>query len=351
MVLLSELNYRPSFPPDYKPKIGIVGVGNIVRDGHLPTYARYGVEVGGVYDINPQATALAQEKFNVGTVHESLDSLLADDSIEIVDIATHPVERIDCVLRALDAGKHVLSQKPLAPDVPAAQKLVNAAAEKGLKLAVNQNGRWSPPWRITTLLIEKGLLGDVFAVTHIFDTDFHWITGTVFDNVKHWLLYDYAIHWFDITRCWMGERQPSRIRAREYRVPLQQSESVAKWGGWAEIEYPGGVNAMIRSVGSARTVHHGHRFWVHGSKGTAHGSALTNEHITLELDNTIIEYRPEGNWFDDGFAGTLGELMWAIAEDREPSNSARHNLLTLQMTLAACQSSEQDAAPITLQAL
>jgi hypothetical protein len=56
-------------------------------------------------------------------------------------------------------------------------------------------------------------------------------------------------------------------------------------------------------------------------------------------------------WYPDGFAGALGELISAIDEDREPFNSARHNLLTLGMTLATCRSAEQSGAPVALEKL
>jgi hypothetical protein len=50
----------------------------------------------------------------------------------------------------------------------------------------------------------------------------------------------------------------------------------------------------------------------------------------------------------DGFAGTMGELCSAIAEDREPFNSGRHNLLSVELTLAACRSAELDGAPVAV---
>jgi hypothetical protein len=54
----------------------------------------------------------------------------------------------------------------------------------------------------------------------------------------------------------------------------------------------------------------------------------------------------QGAWFPDGFAGTMGELLCAIAEDREPYHSARHTLFSLQMTLAACQAADNDGEPV-----
>lgn len=346
MVSLSQIDYRPAFPDSYRPKIGIIGVGQIVRNQHLRAYAKYSVPVGGVYDINPAAISAAQAEYDIGTVYPSLDALLSEPAIEVVDVATHPLDRVDIILRALAAGKHVLAQKPLALSAAGAQRVIDAAAAHGLKLAVNQNGRWTPPWRIATRLAEMGVIGDVFSVTHLFDVDFSWLTGTIYDAIPHWLFYDYAIHWFDITRCWLGNRTVKAIRAREYRTPNQPAESRANWAGWVEIEYDDGANAMLRSVGRSQSVHDGHTFWVHGTRGTVHGSVLVNEYVTLETDGSITRYQPDGAWFPDGFAGAMGELLSAIADDREPYHSARHNLLSLQMTLAACRSAELDGAPV-----
>jgi predicted dehydrogenase len=80
------LDYRPTFPPGYRPGLGLVGCGDIARSWHLPAYAEYGVDVVGVYDPAPEATKGIQERFPfVRRVFRSLDELLADDEIEIVD--------------------------------------------------------------------------------------------------------------------------------------------------------------------------------------------------------------------------------------------------------------------------
>ena len=65
------------------------------------------------------------------------------------------------------------------------------------------------------------------------------------------------------------------------------------------------------------------------------------EFVELERDGVATAFDLEGTWNPDGFAGTLAELARAIAEDREPFNSARHNLLSLAITLAACRSAEE----------
>ncbi len=344
-----QVDYKPSFPADYSPGIGIIGCGGIVKNAHLPAYKKYGLRVVGVYDVLPQATEGVIETFGVERVYDSLEDLLADPAIEVVDIATHPAERFELINKALDAGKHVLSQKPLALTLSEAKQLVSKAEHKRLKLAVNQNGRWAPPWRVATILVQKGIIGDVLSVTHLYDINYSWVTGTNFDRIKHFAIYDYSIHWVDITRCWMEGKIPSVVRAREYRTPIQPSDSITPWGMWMDFEYPKGYSAFIRGVGCSQTSQEGHYFWIHGREGTIRGSVLGSDYVELEKDGNYYKYELEGQWFPDGFAGSMAELLSSVKEDREPYNSASHNLLSLQMVLAACKSAESSGNPVSLE--
>lgn len=349
-----ELDYKPSFPQDYRAGIGIVGCGGIVRSSHLPSYARYGQRVVGVYDVRPEATAGIREEYGVEAVFHDLAELLGDPEIEIVDIATHPDVRPALVRDALAAGKHVLAQKPLAADLDTARQLVEEAERLGLGLAVNQNGRWAPAWRVATLLVERGAIGDVVAVTHLYDHNYGFTLGTVFDEIEHLVLYDYSVHWFDISRCWLEGKTPTSVRAREYRTPGQPPESTAPWGAWATIEYEDGSNAFIRGVGGAATTRPTKPFWIHGTEGTIRGRVLGSgnvpgsELVELERNGARTRFDLDGTWSSQGFAGAMGELVSAIAEGREPYNSARHNLLSLELTLAACRSAEEDGRPVPI---
>lgn len=353
--LETELDYRPSFPAGYRPGIGIVGCGGIVRTAHLPGYRRYGQRVVGVYDVRPEATAGIREQFGVERVFGELDELLSHPEIEIVDVATHPDVRPALVRRALAAGKHVLAQKPFAPDLETARELVEEGERSGLTVAVNQNGRWAPAWRAATKLIEQGAIGEVVAVTHLYHHNYRFTMGTAFDEIEHLVLYDYSVHWFDITRCWLEGKTVTAVRAREYRTPNQPVESKAPWGAYAAIDYEDGSSALIRGVGSAETSRPRKLFWVHGSEGTIRGAVLGSgpvpgeEELELERGGTTIGFQLDGSWHTNGFAGAMGELVTAIVEEREPYNSARHNLLSLELTLAACLSAEDDGRPVALE--
>jgi predicted dehydrogenase len=345
-----SLDYRPTFPPGYRPGLGLVGCGDIARSWHLPAYAEYGVDVVGVYDPAPEATDGIRDRFPfVRRVYASLDDLMADEDIEIVDVATRPDVRPELIGRALEAGKHVLAQKPLALDFGAARRLADEAEVRGVRVAVNQNGRWSPPWRIATLLIEQGAVGDVLAVTHFLDRPLPPLVGTHFDELDHFVIYDFFVHWIDICRCWLDGKSVQAVRALDYRTPDQPADARSPWAAWVEIHYADGASALVRSVGDARTKRPSCPFWVHGTDGTIRGSVLLgSDFVELERNGVSSGYALEGAWYPDGFAGALGELVTSIAEDREPFNSARHNLLSLQITLAACRSAEEGARAVSL---
>lgn len=343
-----SIDFRPHIPNDYHPGIAIVGIGGIVKSSHLPAYQKYGIPVAAVYDIRPEATAGIQNDFEIGRVAGSFEEILDDPAIEVVDIATFPEHRIPLVRQALMAGKHVLSQKPLALDPGSAQELIDLAAERGLKLAVNQNGRWSPPWRAATLLIEQGAIGELISITHLLDRSFRWTIGTHFETIPHWAIYDYTVHWIDITRTWMGDLTPVSVRGRDYRTPNQPPASLTPWGLTIEIDYDNGATAVIRATGGEPAAPEGHPFFINGTEGKIWGSALGTEYVELHRDGEHRRFELEGAWFPDGFAGTMGELLTAIAEDREPSNSARHNLRSLELTLAAVESADNGGAPVLL---
>ena len=265
-----------------------------------------------------------------------------------MDIATHPDVRPALIREALAAGKHVLAQKPLAEDLDTARELVEEAERLGMRLAVNQNGRWAPAWRVATLLVDRGAVGDVVAVTHLYDHNYGFTLGTVFDGIEHLVLYDYSVHWFDITRCWL-EAQESDERSSA-RVPNAEPAS-------ARAPHRGalGRRSSTKTARAASSVASGvlrrrgraNRSGSTARKARSVASCSARERAGLRAgrararrDETSFEL--DGTWHSQGFAGTLSELVCAIAEGREPYNSARHNLLSLELTLAACRSAEED---------
>lgn len=107
--------------------IGIVGCGGIVNYGHLIAYKNNGLTVVACYDADPAASAKTAQAHGIGTVHATLDALLADERVQIVDIAVQPWHQRAIAERVFAAGKHALCQKPLADTFAKAVAIAQAA--------------------------------------------------------------------------------------------------------------------------------------------------------------------------------------------------------------------------------
>lgn len=192
-------NYRPNTEHTHLG-IGLIGCGSIAQGAHLPAYRKHGFDVVAAFDISPASSAQVTQDFGIpatGTIEE----LLANPAVIVVDVAVRTEDRYLVICRALESGKHVLSQKPFASTIEEASALVELADTLGLTIAVNQNGRWAPSWRQATVWQNENAIGDVSYISHVFHTSFAWTRGRHFDAMEHFVLYDYAAHWFDITRC------------------------------------------------------------------------------------------------------------------------------------------------------
>jgi predicted dehydrogenase len=209
---------------------------------------------------------------------------------------------------------------------------------------VNQNARWAPVWRLATLLVERGAIGEVVGVTHVLDKPLPPIAGTHFDDIPHMLVSDYLVHWTDITRCWLGGQRVTEVQATDRRVPGQPDSAKNPWSATLQLGCANGATALLRMVGDVKTRTPSCPFWIHGTEATIRGSILGGEFLELERGDVTQRFVVDGAWFVDGFAGAMGELLCAIEEDREPYHSARDNLATLRLTRAAKISAEHAGA-------
>jgi predicted dehydrogenase len=337
-----SLSYRPRDPKRYRPGIGLIGCGGITK-WHLTAYKSAGYRVLAMCDIAIERARERRDEFYPDAVAtDNVDELLARDDIEVVDITTHPPNRPPIVEAALRAHKHVLSQKPFVLDLDVGGRLADLADEMGVKLAVNQNARWAPHFSYIREAVRAGLLGSIDAIHCDVHWDHSWVKGTVFESVRHLILYDFAIHWFDFVRTIMGEAVPRRIYASMARS-AQQTIMPALLAQ-AIIEYESTQVTLIFD-GFTR-FDHLDRTLVVGSAGAIRSTGPSTEFQRLEMTTAegIARPRLKGAWFPDGFHGTMAELLSAIAENREPSHSARNNLASLSLCFAAVASAERGEA-------
>ena len=339
---ISTLEYLPSDPTAYRPAIGLIGCGAITEE-HLTAYRDAGYHVVALCDIDRTAAEARREAFfPKATVTTSAEALLAMPEIEVVDIATHVAVRPPLVEAALRADKHVLSQKPFVLDLAEGNRLSALADARDRKLAVNQNGRWAPHFCFMRRAIARGVIGQVQSVQMAVHWDHNWIAGTEFDRMQHVILFDFAIHWFDILGCFLGDQIPQRVTAsctrgtgQRARPPLLAQASVEYESAQAQLFFNG--NTMAGQSDTTTIV---------GTKGTfkSTGSDLEKQTLTLYREGEAEKIDLAGSWFPGGFHGTMGELLSAIEVGRTSEISAANNLRSLALCFAAVESAEQGRA-------
>jgi predicted dehydrogenase len=337
-VAAPELPYKPSIPKSRNHVFGLIGCGGITQH-HLTAYRNAGFQVAAFCDREKARAEKMRDTFNPqATVCDDYRELLRRDDITVVDIATHPQQRVEIIEAALNAGKHVLSQKPFVLDLDTGERLAALADEMGVRLAVNQNGRWAPHFAWMNSAIREGLVGEVTAVSFQLNWDHSWIAGTEFEKVHHIMLYDFAIHWFDMASQFLAGRDAGKVQASVVRASGQTVKPplVAS----AMVEYPGALAQFFfngfSSFGASDST------LITGTLGTllSTGRDLNSQTVTLSRKEGVSQPRLQGAWFPDGFQGTMAELLCAVEDNREPTNSARNNLRSLALAFAAIRSAD-----------
>jgi predicted dehydrogenase len=335
-IVAPDLPYLPREPRIYRPAIGLIGCGGISAQ-HLNAYRHAGYRVTALCDRNEhKALARRDEFYSTAKVFTDYRDLLALEEIEVVDVTTHPADRVEIIETVLLAGKHVLSQKPFVTDLNVGRRLVELAESQNLKLAVNQNGRWAPHFSYINQTISAGLIGEVQSVNFTLHWDHSWIIGTEFENLEHLILSDFGIHWFDLAACFFSERKALNVFATATRAIGQQARP--RMLAQAVIEFEGGLASLFFNANVA----HGQedRTVVAGTNGTiiSRGPSLSEQTVTLFTADGCAQPSLSGTWFREGFHGAMAELLCAIEEQREPSNNARDNLRSLELCFAAIAS-------------
>ena len=333
-----DLSYLPTMPKQYRPNIGLIGCGG-VSEYHLRAYRTLGLTVVALCnrDIR-KAESRRDEYFPNADVYSDYRDVCTRDDIEIIDATTHPPERIEIIESALRAGKHVLSQKPYVFDMTEGQRLVQIARQQERLLAVNQNGRWAPHFSYMRQAVDAGLIGRVSSVNFSLQWNHTWIAGTPFDELKHLILMDFGVHWFDMCTVLFGERKPISVSAQVARMARQRTR--APMLAHVIVEYPDGQATMSFNG----HVLHGQKDQtvVTGELGTLRstGPSLSEQSVALYTEAGTAVPTLEGTWFDNGFQGAMTELLCAIEEQREPCHSAHNNLDSLALCFAALASAD-----------
>lgn len=149
-------------------KVAIIGCGSIARQRHAHEYGlNKNVEIAGFFDfVKERAEELV--KIYGGKAYDSLDELFADKSVDAVSVCVANAYHAETTIKALEAGKHVLCEKPMAISLEDCEKMIAAAKANGKRLMIGQNQRLTPAHKKAKEIIASGKMGKVLSFSTIF---------------------------------------------------------------------------------------------------------------------------------------------------------------------------------------
>lgn len=330
--------------------IGQVGLGGITV-AHRDGYRIYDQPVVAGFDPSAEARERFLADSPGASVYETLDDLLADPRVGVIDLATphHRSTRLPLIQQIAAAGKPVLVQKPLAYTYPETVEIVEVFEKYGTVGMVNQNMAFTPGSLrlIDAVMTERAIGEPAFAqvsVQYIFDLDFHpW-----FGKDDRWWTGALTVHHFGLLQLLFGP--PATVYAITGHDPGQPGVTSDGFGHLL-MRYPSGMSVAVTSTGTyygTDPVPHGNeKIWIQGSDGIADwrpegGLDISRRSGGGEFSRERITWNPEEKWFPHAFGLTMAHFRAALADGATPLCSASDNLYVMAVIEAAYQSSEHN---------
>ncbi|KAI1102534.1 NAD(P)-binding protein [Jackrogersella minutella] len=262
--------------------VGVIGYGLSATVFHIPfiTTAPY-FKLHSILQRNPNQSASSAPRDHPDAKHfTSLEQFLADADLDVVVITTPPQTHFPFAQQALQAGKHILVEKPFVPSVSEADALVRLAREQGRLVCVYQNRRWDSDF----LTVQRLLRGDALGRIVEFETHFDRFRLEKPTNWKGLLgidhggsvVYDLGTHLLDQVYVLFGLPRgvfATLLSQRDGLVAGPQKPDLEPDSFTVQLFYEGGLVAFARAVVVSAEARQP-RFWVRGTKGSYRKSGL-----------------------------------------------------------------------------
>ena len=352
--------------------IGLIGVGGI-SSMHLPAYREFpdDVRLTGVCDAVEERAAAVADEFDV-EYWTDFESFVTEAPVDAVDVTLPHHLHYPAVKAALEAGKHVLIEKPFATTLADCLELVTLAEERDLTLMVGQMQRFHPPYRALKGRLEEGELG---AIRHA-RVDAIANQADLYEP-PHWL-YDgekagggavigYAVHKLDLLRYFLGdvEHVVSLSKTVDERVENAEDYAVSL------LEFENGAFADLFTTISAAAMPYNEAFWLVGDEGSVHtlpigdGEDGQDEgYVGTPTPKISHSVGPNSRKqfeavtpadldlpTESAFVNEILHFAECIETGREPISSGRDNLGTMAVIAGIYRSAEADGERVALEDL
>lgn len=327
-------------------QVGVGGMGNAWTPALV---ANADIEIAGLVDVNPTVLAEATEKYGIAAecCYTDYQQGLTESGCDAVILVTPPRFHAPQAIAAAEAGKHVLTEKPISDTLENSKAMVTACEHAGVMLMVSQNYRRFADSMTVRGALDRGVIGPLSDLGHV-SVEFYKAVNFGADNfrtlMEYPLLIDMGIHHVDLLRFLTGTDVVS-VYARSFRP---------KWS-WYQHE-PGLAMTFELSNGAAGTYLGS---WISGGKETPWSGAwrLQGAQGALLWDDEGIRFAETGKdeittlpveeYPLNSIPRVIDEFVTAVRTGNEPMTSGRDNLKSIGIEFAALESIKRNA-PVTL---
>ncbi|MFN3651864.1 MAG: Gfo/Idh/MocA family protein [Armatimonadota bacterium] len=336
--------------------IGIIGSGGIARGAHLPGYqacADRGVEIVACADINREVAQRTADEFGIPHVFDDYTQLLAMDEVDAVSICTPNYLHMQPTIDALEAGKHVLVEKPLAMNSIEGKAMVEAGRRSGKKLQVGFMTRFNSAAQALKRFIDAGEMGEIyFARAQAMRRRGipGWGVFTQKDKQGGGPLIDIGVHILDLTLWLMGHPKPTYCSGQTYAKFGHRSDVLGLLGQWDPstfsvedfaiglIRFENGATLTLQSAFVANQEARDHfDTELYGTEG---GCSYNPCKMFFEKHRTLIDATPAFLPAVKTHEEEVKAFVDAILDDTEVPVTGEQALMTQQIIDAIYRSSE-----------
>ena len=237
--------------------VGIIGCGFVGRGAHVPALdAIEGANLIAVADRDASRLAKVTKKYQVAATYPDYTELINDPAVQAVVVSVPTPLHVPAALAAIEAGKHVLCEMPLASNLEEADRLIEAAREKGVVLMPSLTFRFTPNYVKAKELIGSGAVGQVSAITYrewipAQDLAQQWPPGAWVWNVEKsgGPLYTLAVWSIDLVR-WLTESEVTEVHASTKYTVLEKTGGTLGYDAMATLQMANGMVASLQYSGS-----------------------------------------------------------------------------------------------------
>lgn len=296
-----------------KLQVGVIGCGGIANGKHLPALKRIKeVELTALCDVIPEKAEKAAKEYGAkdAKVFEDYKELLKLD-LDVVHVLTPNISHSSITVDALESGKHVMCEKPMAINSAEAKKMLDAANKTGKKLTIGYQNRFRPDSLYLKKLCEQGDLGDVYYARALAIRRRAVPTWGVFlDEEKQGggPLIDIGTHALDLTLWLMDNYEPEMVVGTKYRELADTKDAANAWGPWDPskftvedaafgfIRMKNGATISLEASWALNTLFvHEAKTMLSGTKGGADmiGDEPNNLRVNGERNSRMFTWTPE----------------------------------------------------------